>query len=109
MFDEPKGGKITLKAANDLQTDITAKYTVEDLTSGQQLLAGECSVAPDSIISIADITETPGAFYLIKWSGDAEGVNHYAADIYHGLDFGSYVENMKKAGFGLPPTGSDAT
>ena len=98
-FDEPVDGKITLKAANDLQKDITVAYSVTNLTDGRLLLSGECTVAPNSVSSVAEITEEKNAFYLIRWTGDAEGVNHYAADIYHGLDFDLYVDNMKKAGF----------
>ncbi len=98
-FDEPADGKITLKAANDLQKDIAVAYSVTNLTDGRLLLSGECTVAPNSVSSVAEITEEKNAFYLIRWTGDAEGVNHYAADIYHGLDFDLYVDNMKKAGF----------
>lgn len=99
MFDEPVDGKITLKAANDLQKDIAVAYSVTNLTNGRLLLSGECTAAPNSVSSVAEITEEKNAFYFIKWTGDADGVNHYAADIYHGLDFDLYVDNMKKAGF----------
>ena len=99
MFDEPVDGKIMLKAANDLQKTITVSYSVTNLTDGRQQISGTCMAEPNTVIPVTEITEEKNAFYLIEWSGGAEGVNHYAADIYHGLDFDLYVSNMKKAGF----------
>ncbi len=99
MFDEPVGGRICLKAANDTQTAVHVRYTVRDLTSGALVQEGECTVPANGLTQLDEQIETPGAFYLIEWTGDQTGCNHYAADIYHGLCFEQYVENMKKAGF----------
>ena len=99
MFDEPAGGKIKLRAANDTQSDVRVEFKVTDLTTGTAVLLGECSVPANGNVALDGIIEVPGAFYLIEWTGDQTGRNHYAADIYHGLNFEQYVENMKKAGF----------
>ncbi|MBQ6421024.1 MAG: hypothetical protein IJK02_08140 [Clostridia bacterium] len=99
LFDEPAEGKLTLRAANDLQTAVHVSYRVTDLTNGRRVCAGEYSAAPNACEQITAIPETPGSFYLIEWTGDRTGRNHYTADIYHGIDFESYVANMKKAGF----------
>ena len=99
MFDEPVDGRLCLKAANDTQSAVRVRYTVTDLTGGAVTLKGECAVPANGLAAIDGLTEVPGAFYLIEWSGDQTGRNHYAADIYHGLCFAQYVENMKKAGF----------
>ena len=99
LFDEPVCSKLTLKAANDTQETVTVSYKVTDLTAGAVVLEGTCAVAANETGSVAEIVEDPNAFYLMEWTGDREGKNHYAADIYHGLDFGRYVENIKKAGF----------
>ncbi len=99
MFDEPENGKIRLKAANDTQREVRVSYTVTDLTSGAVVLRDECAVPANGLAALGETEEVPGAFYLIGWTGNETGRNHYTADIYHGLDFERYVENMKKAGF----------
>lgn len=99
MFDEPVEGVIRLMAANDTQSEVRVRYTVTDLTTGMITLEGECAVSANGLATADELSEVPGAFYLIEWSGDRTGRNHYAADIYHGLCFAQYVENMKKAGF----------
>ena len=99
MFDEPVDGVLTLKAANDTQSDAAAEYTVTDLNTGETVLRGACAVPANGIVSVSSLSQTKNAFYLIEWTGGKKGVNHYAADIYHGLDFETYVANMKKAGF----------
>ena len=99
MFDEPVNGELTLKAANDTQNDVEAQYTVTDLTSEKTVLRGTCLVPANGLATLSSLKEEKNAFYLIEWTGGKKGVNHYAADIYHGLDFETYVANMKKAGF----------
>ena len=99
LFDEPVDGTICLKAANDTQQDVSAQYTVTNLTTGETVLRGACTVPANGIAEVSALREAENAFYLIEWTGDQNGVNHYAADIYHGLDFETYVENLKKAGF----------
>ena len=99
MFDEPKSGVLTLKAANDTRTEVSVDYTVRDLITGQTVLSGRCAAASDETAAVAELREIPGSFYLISWQGDAAGINHYVADIYHGLDFDAYLTGMKRAGF----------
>ncbi len=99
MFDEPEDGKIRLKAANDTQREVRVSYNVTELSSGATVLKDECAVPADGLAALDAIEEVPGAFYLIEWTGNETGRNHYTADIYHGLEFEGYVENMKKAGF----------
>ena len=99
MFDEPESGVLTLKAANDTRRSVAVQYTVTDLIADRVALTGRCAAAPDETAAIAKLPETPGSFYLIEWTGDETGRNHYTADIYHGLNFDTYLTGMRRAGF----------
>ena len=98
MFDEPVGGKIKLKAANDLQTEMTVSYTVTDMSSDETVISGSATLPANSCEELESVIERSGSLYLIEWDGDVRGRNHYTADIYHGLDFERYVFLAKKAG-----------
>ena len=99
MFDEPKDGVLTLTAANDTREAVRVDYTVTDLAADRVVLSGRCHALPDETVPVAALRESTGSFYLIEWNGTAAGRNHYAADIYRGLDTDRYVACMKKAGF----------
>ncbi len=99
MFNEPENGRLRLTAANDTQRAVSVRYTVTDLSSDTLLLEGGCTAEANGLLPLEEISETPGAFYLIEWTGDAAGKNHYTAGIYGGLDFARYTAALKKAGF----------
>ena len=99
LCDEPANGVLALKAANDTQKKVRVRYTVTDLSTDTVVLRDTCAADANSLKTVGAITEKKDAFYLIEWSGDCTGVNHYTADIYGGLDFDRYVRHMKKAGF----------
>ena len=99
MCDEPKNGKVALCAANDYQRDMHCTYEVIDLVSGDTVASGEVTVPKNTTAVATEIAYDPSAFLLIKWKGDAEGVNHFVTNIGEGWTYEGYVECMKKAGF----------
>ena len=100
LFDEPSGGLLTLKAANDTPAPVTVSYRVRTMPEGETAYEGTCAVSPGETEKTGCvIPETPGAFYLIEWEGDETGRNHYTADICHGLDLKRHLSQLKAAGF----------
>lgn len=100
MIDEPKDGKLTLVAANDARNDVHVSYTVRDLTDGGRIvLSGELNAESDTTSRVATFPERQSAFYLIEWSGDAAGKNHYQASIGDRISLETYYGCMKTAGF----------
>ncbi|MBQ8388504.1 MAG: glycoside hydrolase family 2 [Clostridia bacterium] len=99
MMDEPQDGKLTLVAANDSRETLRVSYTVRELYTGREVLRGELEVAPDRADRVAQIPDTGSAFYLIEWSGDVSGKNHFTAAIGDGIELEKYSECMKQSGF----------
>jgi beta-mannosidase len=99
MMDEPQDGKLTLVAANDSRKTLRVSYTVRELYTGREVLRGELEVAPDRADRVAQIPDVGGAFYLIEWSGDVSGKNHFTAAIGDGIELEKYSECMKQSGF----------
>ena len=99
MMDEPdENGNLTLCIANDLQREIAVRYTVRDALKGNTLLSGEYSAAADCVVRLATLPEE-NAYYLIEWSGDVTGKNHYVGKIGEKVSTEDYTEFMKIAGF----------
>ncbi len=99
MVDEPKNGALTLCAVNDTCENKTVRYTVTNLATGRDVLAGECTVIPDTTARIAVFPEEAGACYLIRWAGDSCGKNHFTAAIGEGIDLDAYSQWMKQIGY----------
>ena len=100
LCDEPKNGVIELYATNDLQEGLTAKFTVENLVTGEKVLAGTCAVEANGIAKVADLPDVKGGFYLIRWNTEkGEGVNHFVCNIGEGWTYEAYKACMQKAGF----------
>lgn len=100
LCDEPKNGVIELYATNDLQENLTAKFTVENLVTGEKLLTGTCAVEANGIVKVADLLDVKGGFYLICWKTEkGEGVNHFVCNIGEGWTYEAYKACMQKAGF----------
>lgn len=96
---EPEAGVLPLMAVNDTLEPVEAEYTVRDLFSGRQVLAGRCTVPPDGLVQIGTLLDEK-AFYLFTWQTAAGGgCNHFVPKIEDGLVFSEYVDFMKKAGF----------
>jgi len=100
MFREPEDGKLTLVGANEYARDITADYTVKDMTNGKIVAGGNCTLPGNSAVEITAVPfETDGMhFYLIKWN--AEGKlwrNHYVSGAAP-YNFDVYYDNMCRSG-----------
>ena len=99
MMDEPdEHGNLTLCLVNDLQKDVAVRYTVTDALTKKTVLSGEYSAAADSVVRLASLPEQ-AAFYLIEWSGDATGKNHFVGKIGDKVSTADYDVFMKFAGF----------
>lgn len=96
MMDEPKDNKLTLFAVNDTQKTVDVCYTVKELSTNKVVLTDKISVEANLSKQIALTDEIKGGFYLIEWSGDCCGKNHFTATIGDGLDYKKYVDYISQ-------------
>jgi hypothetical protein len=61
--------------------------------------SGEATVKPDTKVELGKFKEKNGEYYIISWSGDVEGVNHFIGAIGDKVDYNDYVAFMKIADF----------
>lgn len=100
ICDEPKNGVIDLIATNDLQTEKKATYTVENLTTGETVLTGECALEANGIAKVGELPNVKCGFYLIRWTTEnGEGCNHFVCNIGDDWTYEQYKTCMEKAGF----------
>lgn len=100
LFAEPINGVLDLRATNDSREVKKVDYTVENVATGEILAKGTCTVAPDEIVTVAQVPEKKGGFYVIRWQdGKEQGVNHFVCDIGEGWTYEQYKSCMQKAGF----------
>ena len=100
MCDEPdEKGDITLCAINDRLKDITVNYTVTEALSGKEILKGQAMVNTDSKLELGKFKEKNGEYYIISWSGDEKGKNHFVGAIGDKVKLEDYIDFMKKADF----------
>ena len=106
IFDEPAGGVLPLHAVSDLQQDVTIRYTLRDLTTGETLREAEAAVTANQSVPLFDkpFTEGEQHFYLMTWEYDlggrtVRGVNHYMTGLRN-VNLAQYLGYMEKAGFG---------
>lgn len=82
MIREPVISNLQLVAANDTLEDIPLAFTVKDVETGKQILAGEAIALANATTPLGEFPHHPTIqrFYLIEWQSPAEkGVNHYLA------------------------------
>ena len=79
MFKEPYAWNIELVAVNDTFEDKKISYKVTDLKTGELICQGEDTALADSVTNfcLVPYTMSKKTIYLIEWTGDAEGRNHY--------------------------------
>ena len=100
MCDEPDSdGNVSLYAINDRLTDITVDFTVTEALSGNVMAQGKVTVGANEKLKLGKFKEKNGEYYIITWSGDEKGTNHFVGAIGDKVDFNDYVAFMKKAGF----------
>ena len=101
MFcDEPKNGELELLATNDTQAEQTARYTVENVVTGEVVAQGEVTVEANGIVCAAKLPDAKGAFYCIRWETATEqGINHFVCNIGEGWTYEAYKACMEKVGF----------
>ena len=100
LFREPEDGKLTLVGANEYARDITADYTVKDMTNGKIVVGGNCIFPGNSAIEITSVPfETDGMhFYLIEWNADGKlWRNHYVSGTAP-YNFDVYYDCMCRSG-----------
>ncbi len=101
MFDEPRNGKISLYAVNDLQKNFEVSYTVTEMYGGKVMLHGNKTVTADSSVELDSIgiEENEQKFYFIEWEINGKKYkNHYCTNLL-GIDYGKYMSAMTKCGF----------
>ncbi len=101
IFDEPRDGRISLHAVNDLPVDKSVTYRVTDLTTSTLLVESEALAAADAstpLISLPSMDDYH--FLLIEWqTPDGEqGRNHYVTKL-KAISADRYLQDMAQAGF----------
>lgn len=91
MFDEG----ITLVAVNDTQKDISVDYKVWDATNGTTVISGSCNVSANANLRLESLPDEKGHFYVIEWSGDEKGKNHFVTSIGDGLELNTYTKCLE--------------
>ena len=100
MCDEPdENGNITLCAVNDTRKPVVVDYTVTEALSNKVMAKGTVRVEPDNKAELERFKEKNGEYYIISWSGDEKGINHYTGAIGDKISLDDYVCFMKKADF----------
>lgn len=100
LCDEPKNGEIELVATNDTQSEKTAKYTVENVVTGEIVCEGEVTVEANGIVCATKLPNVKGAFFAIRWkTGEESGKNHFVCNIGEGWTYDAYKACMEKLGF----------
>lgn len=79
MFREPFAWNIELVAVNDTFEDKKIDYKVTDLKTGEVVATGSDIALADSVTSLQLVpyTMSKKTIYMIEWTGDVEGKNHY--------------------------------
>lgn len=100
MCDEPdSNGMLSIYAINDTRNNLTVDYSVTEALTDKTLLKGTVTVSPDTAVKIGEIKEKNGEYYLIEWSGDAVGKNHFVGAIGDMISEKDYTLFLKKADF----------
>ncbi len=100
MCDEPdENGNLSVYAINDTRNDLTVNFKITESLTNTVLLQDVATVKPDTALKIGEIKEKNGEYYIIEWSGDIVGQNHYTAAIGDKISLNDYVEFLEKADF----------
>lgn len=100
LCDEPKNGELPLLLTNDTQKTQTGKYTVVDVTTGEEIARGTFAIEKNEIACVGKLPDKKGSFYLMNWQTDEiVGKNHFVCNIGEGWTYQRYVECMQKIGF----------
>ncbi len=100
MVDEPdENGANTICAINDTLSPVTVEYTVTEALSGKIILKDTATVGINEKLELGKFNEKNGEYYIISWSGDKNGTNHFTGAIGDKITLEDYVAFMKKADF----------
>lgn len=100
MFDEPEGSTLRLVGVNDLSEAVRLHYKVTRVSdTPEQVLSGAVRLSPVSAATIDTLVITPKeqAFYLIEWSGNVNGRNHYYTNLLQ-INYHSYLSALSQCG-----------
>lgn len=76
ICDEPKDGRIDVYALNDLRRNIAVSFRIYRKSDGNCICSDVITAEPDAKIKIA-VMDAVKDTYLISWTGDVNGDNHY--------------------------------
>lgn len=100
MCDEPENGFSGIFGVNDTMKDVRADYTVTRLSDDAVVIRGSALLPADSSVKVCELPV--GAeekdCYLIEWSGDVTGSNHYFTNIID-ISYDAYTKMLGKAGY----------
>ena len=100
MCDEPnENGELTVYAINDTRNTVTVNFKITEALTNAVKLAGSIEVSPDTALKIGEFKEKNGEYYIIEWSGEKQGKNHYTAAIGDKISLTDYTGFLKKAEF----------
>jgi beta-mannosidase len=81
-FREPRDWHLELAACNDTRHDISLRWQVRDISTGETVLSGERRAGADAVTALARLPYTASrqTLYQIAWQSEhATGENHYLA------------------------------
>ena len=99
MLSEPECGKQSIVLANDTAREINITYKIRDVDTNEVIAEGSayCDANLNACVGEIDYSSNDKRFYLIEWSGDANGKNHYLAGEPMFSDE-KYLDWMQKSG-----------
>ncbi|MCL2811734.1 MAG: glycoside hydrolase family 2 [Clostridia bacterium] len=99
MFGDAENWHLPLYGANDTPDPKKIAYKVADISAGNALLfEGEAVIPGDSTVCLwqKDFSMSHKGLYLITWTGDAQGKNHYLVG-NPTFDLDTYIAWLKAA------------
>ncbi|MBE6577734.1 MAG: hypothetical protein E7653_06310 [Ruminococcaceae bacterium] len=98
MFDEPHDGVLDLYAVNDTASDAHLRFKVTNLSTGEQIAAGEVDALADSSLIATTVTTPESGMLYIEWEGDKSGRNHYSTQTLD-ISYEQYIKDITAVGF----------
>ena len=98
MFDEMHDGVLDLYAVNDTVLDASLRFKITNLSTGEQIAAGEITAPADSSAIAATIPAQESGMLYIEWEGDRSGCNHYSTQTLN-ISYEQYIKDISSVGF----------
>ncbi|MBQ9544128.1 MAG: hypothetical protein IJV00_03250 [Clostridia bacterium] len=99
IIDEPdENSRLALVADNETPKTVSVKVKVTEVLSGKEVFCGGVEAEPRETVRFGSIEDVKG-YYLIRWEGDENGVNHFAARLGEDTDYAEYRRFLSLTGF----------